>query len=310
MSDRPFSEILGNSRQILSLQERLKSLVELDVPILVSGEPGTGKDLTVDVVSRYSDSKYDLLKVSCEYFQEELNHISKKYAEKTAQNLNFRTETVTIPNPIYFDGVDSLESIDQGMLLKILNENIYQNHRKETVEFKGRLFFSAGKELFQKVKDGKFRDDLYQKLSIVKILLPSLKEIKSDIPIFVNYYTDFFKTKYKKNITGLSDKLIQFLLTYDWPGNTGQLVRFLEGVIILSQEKILDTSNIPDDYIQTESFIHSDKIQIVPGVSLEEYEKKIIMENLKFTGGNRDKTAKLLGISERTLYRKLREYGE
>ena len=160
----------------------------------------------------------------------------------------------------------------------------------------------------QLVKDGLFRKDLFQKINLIRLNTPELKDIKSDIPFLVNHFVTEFKTKYKKNILRLSEKLIQFILQYNWPGNVAQLRSMLEGMVILSSEKILDISHVPRDFLSTSAVISAGKLNIIPGIPMVEYEKEIIRENLKTTSVNREKCAKILGISERTLYRKIKEY--
>ena len=158
------------------------------------------------------------------------------------------------------------------------------------------------------MKDGLFRRDLFQKINLIRLNTPALRDIKSDIPFLVNHFVTEFKNKYKKNILRLSEKLIQFILQYDWPGNVAQLRSMLEGMIILSSEKVLDISHIPKDFLSNSALSSGSKLNIIPGITIVEYEKEIIRENLRSTSGNREKCAKLLGISERTLYRKIKEY--
>ena len=217
-------------------------------------------------------------------------------------------ETIKITTPLYFNKLEELDTEGQAILFRILDSQDFVTYKKETVEFYGRIFFSSNKHLPQMVKDGLFRRDLFQKINLIRLNTPALRDIKSDIPFLVNHFVTEFKNKYKKNILRLSEKLIQFILQYDWPGNVAQLRSMLEGMIILSSEKVLDISHIPKDFLSNSALSSGSKLNIIPGITIVEYEKEIIRENLRSTSGNREKCAKLLGISERTLYRKIKEY--
>lgn len=297
------NELIGNSSPVLALKEKIINLSDLKVPVYIQGEQGTGKDLIVRLIA-----KEKVLHIDCGNFSSDWNLLIEKYSNRTAKNLHIKGETIRIVMPLYFDKLELLNTEGQAILFRILDNQEFVTSKKEMVEFPSRIFLSSNKNLPQLVKDGLFRKDLFQKINLICLNTVSLREIKSDIPLLVNYFVTNFKNTYKKNIQRLSEKLIQFILQYDWPGNVGQLRNMLEGMIILSSERVLDISHVPKDFITVSSIVPGGKLQIIPGVPIIEYEKEIIRENLKSTGGNRDKCAKLLGISERTLYRKIKEF--
>jgi DNA-binding NtrC family response regulator len=296
-------ELIGNSSSILALKEKIANLRELDIPVYIQGDAGTGKDLIARLIAGKK-----ILQVDCANFSSDWNLLIQNYANKTAKTLHIRGEIIKVTDPLYFDKLEFLDTEGQAILFRILDNQEFVTSKKETVEFSSRIFLSSNKNLPQLVKDGLFRKDLFQKINLICLNTVSLREIKSDLPLLVNHFVTEFKTKYKKNIQRLSEKLIQFILQYDWPGNVAQLRSMLEGMIILSSEKILDISQVPKDFIAVSSITSGGKLNIIPGIPMDEYEKEIIRENLKSVAGNRDKCAKLLGISERTLYRKLKEY--
>lgn len=303
-SDRDeLDEMIGNSSPILALKEKIINLSELKVPVYIQGEQGTGKDLIVRLIA-----KEKVLHIDCGNFSSDWNLLIEKYSNRVAKNLHIKGETIRVVMPLYFDKLELLNTEGQAILFRILDNQEFVTSKKETVEFSSRIFLSSNKNLPQLVKDGLFRKDLFQKINLICLNTVSLREIRSDIPLLVNYFVTNFKNTYKKNIQRLSEKLIQFILQYDWPGNVGQLRNMLEGMIILSSEKVLDISHVPKDFITVSSVASGGKLHIIPGVPILEYEKEIIRENLKSTGGNRDKCARLLGISERTLYRKIKEF--
>lgn len=295
--------LVGNSSPVLALKEKILNLTEITVPVYIQGEPGTGRDLIARLIAGTK-----IIRVDSANFSTDWNLLIQKYATKIAKTLHIRGERIRIDAPLYFDKLEHLDTEGQAILFRILDSQEYVTSKKETVDFSSRILFSSNNDLPQMVKDGLFRKDLFQKINLICLHTPNLREIKSDLPLLVNHFVTEFKTKYKKNIQRLSEKLIQFILQYDWPGNVSQLRSMLEGMIILSSEKVLDVTQVPKDFIAVSSIASGGKLNIIPGISMDEYEKEIIRENLKSVAGNRDKCAKLLRISERTLYRKLKEY--
>lgn len=295
--------LIGSSTPILSLKEKIANLSDLDVPVYIQGESGTGKSL---VASLIADEK--IIQVDSSNFSSDWNILIQKHSQKTSKSLHIRGEKIKINTPIYFDKLEFLDMEGQAILLRLLENQEYISPKKEMIEITSRILFSSNKNLPQLVKDGSFRKDLFQKINLIRLNTPELKDIKSDIPFLVNHFVTEFKTKYKKNILRLSEKLIQFILQYNWPGNVAQLRSMLEGMVILSSEKVLDISHVPRDFLSTSALTSGGKLSITPGIPMIEYEKEIIRENLKTTSGNREKCAKILGISERTLYRKIKEY--
>ncbi|MBK8396450.1 MAG: sigma-54-dependent Fis family transcriptional regulator [Leptospiraceae bacterium] len=295
--------LVGNSTPLVALKEKIINLSNLDVPVYIQGEAGSGKRLIANLIAGE-----DSISIDSNSFLTDWNIIIRKYSQKISKNLNIRGERIKINIPLYFQNLEHLDSEGQSIIFRLLENQEYITPKRETIEFSSRLFFSSNKHLPQLVKDGIFRKDLFQKINLIRLNTPELKDIKSDIPFLVNHFVTEFKTKYKKNILRLSEKLIQFMLQYNWPGNVDQLRSMLEGMIILSSEKVLDITHVPKDFLSTSALTTGGKLNITPGVPLIEYEKEIIRENLKSTSGNREKCAKILGISERTLYRKIREY--
>lgn len=297
------NQLIGASSPIVALKDKIINLSELDVPVYIQGDSGTGKKLIASLIAGKR-----ILQVDCANFSSDWNLLIQKYANKTAKTLHIRGESIKVTGPLYFDKLEFLDTEGQAILFRVLENQEFVTAKKERVDFSSRIFLSSNKHLPQMVKDGLFRKDLFQKINLICLHTVNLKDVKSDLPLLVNYFVTEFKTKYKKNIIRLSEKLIQFILQYDWPGNVAQLKTMLEGMIILSSEKVLDISQVPKDFIAVSSIASGGKLNIIPGIPIAEYEKEIIRENLKSVAGNRDKCAKLLGISERTLYRKIKEY--
>ncbi|MCB1180345.1 MAG: sigma-54-dependent Fis family transcriptional regulator, partial [Leptospiraceae bacterium] len=268
------------------LLERLDSLVSKDLDVLIEGENGTGKDFSVN----YTLGQENYLKVQSSSFEEEINSLDK-----------------TEINHIYIDNLEDLTYRAQLIVMKLIETRKIENAGK-VIEVKGRVFGSCHPGIVSKVKEKEFREELYSKLSSIKVSLPSLRERKEDILLFTKFFIDKFNSKHSKKIESISDNLEEFLLNYYWPGNVTQLEALIESQVVFTKGKTLDKRSIPKDFIENSTIKFIDKLNVIPGVSMEDYEREIIRVNLLYTGGNREKTAKILGISERTLYRKIKKF--
>lgn len=293
--------ILGKSKPIKELKEKLEQVLHLDVPILFVGENGVGKDFLVNLVSRLNKKK--LIKLHSDNLETELNLIPKSLNQK----LEFPKNEKIISESIYFDRIENLNFEAQAILFKLVEKKEYSLESKSKLIFEGRFFFSTSNSILDNLKNGSFRKDLFQKIQLVRINLPTLSERKEDIPFLVNFFLTEFSKKHKKKINSLSDKLIHFLKNYDFPESVSELETILESMVLFSKEKVLDIKHLPKDYLEYSNQFRK-KIPVQAGIKLADYEKEIIIENLRFQNNNREKTAKLLGISERTLYRKIKEY--
>ncbi|MEM4271432.1 MAG: helix-turn-helix domain-containing protein, partial [Candidatus Pacearchaeota archaeon] len=199
---------------------------------------------------------------------------------------------------LYIDNLENLERYAQLELLRVIETRTLPNRQL----IKGRIFFSATKQILKKIQSGEFREDLFQKIQAVRIEIPSLKEREEDILLFVHHFLKFLNAKYKKQVESVSKKLLEAIQTHSWERNLSELELFLESQIIFSR-KILELHSKP---ILTPKLSN---LEIKIGLTLKEYEREIILANLRHFQGNRSKTAKALGISERNLYRKIQEYG-
>jgi two-component system response regulator HydG len=165
------------------------------------------------------------------------------------------------------------------------------------------------------MEQGKFRDDLYYRISVVTIFLPPLRERRIDIPILTDHFLKEFSEKYRKEVQGVSRGARQALLAYDWPGNIRQLRNTIERMLVLDTDGLLDVNDLPQeistlagDDADGLAYPHSG-VDMLVGRPLKDVEAFYIRKALDLTAGNREEAARMLGIGERTLYRKIKEYG-
>lgn len=274
------TDFIGKSKASLRLLAQLEALKKQNVDVLLLGEIGTGRDFCVEYLSQNS-----FLKIDAEFL------------DLSIQSLD--SEVINL----YIDGLERLPGPQQIEIIQLLEKRSFRNKQ----EVKGRVFYSASPKIFERIQKGEFRDDIFQKLFAIRIEIPDLNERREDISLFIHSFIQKYNAKYKKKVEFLSEKLESFLLSYQWKGNLGQLESFLENQILFSKGKTLDKRGLKLDAM--ESSIEQTNLEIKPGISLAEYEKAIIEANLIHFQGNRLKASRAMGISERHLYRKIKELG-
>jgi DNA-binding NtrC family response regulator len=268
------------------LIKRSEKISKTNLDTLILGESGTGKDWLVSEIVKSTEIE----KIDCNDWKVSLALLESE------SHLKLKT--------LIFFNLEALDSEGQILLNRAIEKKEIQfNHLK--LEFK-RIFYLADGSLLEKIKSGFFREDLYRKISNVQIAIPPLRERKEDILYFTHLFLNELCKKYRKTIPELSENFINFLLTNPWYGNLRELRSMLESILIYGKGKSLMVKNIPVNY--KNSTLALNELRIKPGISLEIYEKEIIKVNLLQSNGNRKKTSEILGISERNLYRKIKEY--
>ena len=170
-----------------------------------------------------------------------------------------------------------------------------------------RLVSATNQKLDELVKAGKFREDLYFRLKVVRVVLPPLRERREDIPLLTEHYLRRLAAEHGKAVAGITPDALRLLGAYDWPGNVRELINTLETMIVLSPGAVLDVGDIPAEMRPAG---HEERPEALrPGMSLEDAERLLIEQTLASTAGNRQQAASILGIGERTLYRKIKEFG-
>ncbi|HKI16853.1 MAG TPA: helix-turn-helix domain-containing protein, partial [Isosphaeraceae bacterium] len=175
-----------------------------------------------------------------------------------------------------------------------------------------RLISATNRDLADAIADGKFRQDLYHRLKVVSIKLPALRERRDDIPLLIEHFLKEFTSSHAKTITAISPPVRKVLMAYSWPGNVRELKNTIESMVVIDADGLLDLDDLTEDLQSATASGKSNGragADSLVGKSIEEIERHYIAETLKLTSGNREEAARLLGIGERTLYRKLKEYG-
>jgi len=171
-----------------------------------------------------------------------------------------------------------------------------------------RLISATNRNLDEMVAERKFREDLFFRIKGITLHLPPLRERRPDIPLLTHYFMNQVAEKYGKRIEGIDAQAQHQLMAYNWPGNVRQLRQAVENMVVLAQGTTLTPRDLPPE-ISPKFATPGGQIDSLVGISIEQAEKELIRNTLKLTEGNREQAAKILGIGERTLYRKINEYG-
>jgi two-component system response regulator HydG len=175
-----------------------------------------------------------------------------------------------------------------------------------------RILSATNQNLTETIASGSFRNDLYHRLKVVTIRLPRLVERSQDIPILIDYFMKQFATQHGKQLKGMSPPARRRILAYDWPGNVRQLRNVVESMVVVDYDGLLDADDLPEELAEpaeSAGETSTASMATLVGKPLEEVERMFIAETLRVTAGNREEAAQMLGIGERTLYRKIKEYG-
>ena len=303
----------------------VKTVAASNIPVLITGESGTGKELIALAVhknSKRGTQRY--VAFNCAGQSESLledalfGHIRGAFtgADKERQGVFEYADGGTL----FLDEIGDMPLTMQAKLLRVLESGeVVRLGSNESKKADVRFVAATNKDLRDAVKAGTFREDLFFRINGVHIQIPPLRDRREDIPALVRFAVDRFSRQLRPeaNVPDVSDAAMMRLTSFHWPGNVRQLLNVVQNMVVTSmgdelpagQTLVLDVRHIPDDVRTADSEGESGAGGNLAGTSLEQIEKRAIRETLRLTGGNREHAAKLLGIGERTLYRKLREYG-
>ncbi len=314
LADRfDFSRIIGKSRAMRALFESLSLVAPSDATVLIYGESGTGKELVANAIHQNSPrARKPFIKVSCAALPETLLESELFGHERGAFTgaITRKAGRFQLANQgtIFLDEVREMSSATQVKLLRVLQEREFEPlGSTKTIQVDIRVIAATNKDLEAEVKEGEFREDLFYRLNVVPIRLPLLRERKEDIPLLAEHYFNLYREKSKSPVKGFLPKTMDMIMRYEWPGNIRELENAVERAVLFCQSEYISPGDLPSA-LQTGQNGRS-LVSVPSGMTLKEVEKEVIMSCLAETKGNRTQTAKVLGISRKTLQNKMKEYG-
>jgi DNA-binding NtrC family response regulator len=315
------SALVFESGQMRAIVQMAEQAARLDSTVVITGESGTGKDvLAAYLHARSPRGEQPMIRVNCGALPEQLFESEFFGHERGA----FTGATVTKRglieaadgSTLFLDEIGELAAPMQVKLLHFLEEGRFRrvgSTRDRSAD--ARIIAATNRRLADDVQQGRFRADLFYRLNVISLHVPPLRERREDIPALVSHFLTLYRERFNRPALSLSAEAQRRLETYDWPGNVRELKNTLERAAALSTSDTLEADQLLLDSAtqKVDGAASSDASTSAPQPhppTLEEIERQHILRVLAETGGNRERAAAVLGISARTLYRKLREYGE
>ncbi len=305
--------IVGQDPKMLRIMDVVRQIAPTDASVLILGESGTGKELVARAIHNLSPRRRGpFVALNCGGLSEgtiesELfGHVKGAFTGAVSDREG-KFEFAD-GGTLLLDEVGEMPMQTQIKFLRVLEEReVSRLGANRARKVNVRVLASTNADLEALVKDGSFREDLYYRLKVVTLDLPSLRERSGDVKLLIEHFLGDFREIHGRDVESVDRDAQIALLGHDWPGNVRELRNAIESMVVRSKGNILTVSDLPPE-IGTPAGVETDRWQFLAGKSVEDVERQHIRVTLELTGGNRVKAAKAMGISERTLYRKIREY--
>ncbi|MBI1338543.1 MAG: response regulator [Phycisphaera sp.] len=310
-----FEGIIGSSPAIRHVIQMLRQVAPSNIPVLINGESGTGKELVAQALHNNSRrAKQRFVPLNCAGLSESIledelfGHVRGAFtgAEKDRQGRFEYADGGTL----FLDEVGDMPLVMQAKLLRVLESGeVVRLGSNEAKHVDVRLISATNRPIEQMVKEGKFREDLFFRIKGALITLPPLRQRREDIPQLASHFVDKFAKQSGKPAPEMTEEVRNALMQFDWPGNVRQLINAVQNMVVIADGPRLEMRHLPPEIATGQPTGVDHSMDSTTGLSLEQIEKQAIRNALRLHNGNREATAKMLGIGERTLYRKLKEYG-
>jgi len=304
--------IIGKSPKIELLKKLIAQIAPTDCNVLILGETGTGKELVAKEIHRLSSrEKHRFLAVNCAAFNEELlaNELfgHEKEAFTGARGVKKGLFETASDGTVFLDEVGDMPHSMQVKLLRVIQERRFiRVGGTDEIPVDIRVIAATNKDLKAEVEKDNFRQDLYYRLNVISLHVPSLSERKDDIPLLCNHFLQKFSSAQKKQIERISDSVMEILMKYEFPGNIRELENIIERAVALTEGSEIESRHLPEDIQQITFQIQGQRDGRL--MTLEENERDYIVWILGQTGNNKTKAAEILGIDRVSLWRKMRRF--
>jgi len=311
--------IIGQSPAMVNLLETVAQVAPSEATALITGESGTGKELIAGAI-HFNSSRKDgpFVKINCAAITETLLESELFGHEKGAFTGADRRKEGRFyqahRGSLFLDEVSEMSLTMQVKLLRVLQEREFTRVGGEkTIQVDVRIIAATNKDLPELIGQGKFREDLYYRLNVVDLEIPSLRKRREDVPLLAQHFLQIFAAQNHKEIKGFTPQAMDHLIRYDWPGNVRELMNAVERAVVLSRSDYLSEKDFP--VISGFKIKNDETISQTPPINgdgttpLEEVEKATILKTMEASGGNKSEAARRLGITRKTLHKKLKTYG-
>lgn len=307
------SEIITSSKTMNAVIETIDSIKDLDITVLITGESGTGKELVAKSLHYRSNRSLEKIEtINCaaipyNLLESELfGHEKGSFTGATSRHKG--KFELADKGTLFFDEIGELDLVMQAKLLRAIQEKkITPIGAENSIDVDVRFIAATNKDLREEIKKGNFREDLYFRLNVVNIVVPPLRKRREDIPMLCKHFINKYSEKFNKEILGISKSAITMLENYDYSGNVRELENIIERAVALTNTKKIESYFLPESFNDINMMNESTQNIIINiGETLESIESRVIESTLEYCGGNKRKTAKVLGISERSLHNKVK----
>ncbi|MFH0845088.1 MAG: sigma-54 dependent transcriptional regulator [Pseudomonadota bacterium] len=307
--------IIGRSPAMVKVFETVAQVAPSEATVLITGESGTGKEMIAGAIHFNSPRKGGpFVKINCAAITETLLESELFGHEKGAFTGAYKRKEGRFRQAhggsLFLDEISEMSPAMQVKLLRVLQEReMTRVGGEEVIRVDARLIAATNKNLLEEIEAGRLREDLFYRLNVVTITIPPLKERREDIPLLAQHFLKIFTDKNRKTVKGFTPQAMDRLVKHDWPGNVRELMNAVERGVVLSRSEYLHVEDLPfipqDERSDKEP---SMKESIPTDMPLDEVEKVAILRMLELTGGNKSEAARRLGITRRTLHKKLKKY--
>ena len=313
-----YKKIVGTSKVIKKIYNLIEKVSDTDGTVLITGATGTGKELIARSI-HYNSQRSDkpMVVINCGAIPEALLESELFGHEKGAFTGAYKKRIgrfeMANGGTIFLDEIGEMSPALQIKLLRVLQEQQFERvGATKTLHVDLRFIAATNKNLTTAINMEKFREDLYYRLNVIPIKVPSLKQRRSDIPLLIDFFLKKFQKGKREKITGFSQVALDLILAYDWPGNVRELENVIKRLTILSEGPVVRFDDLPENIQNVSSSHHPDKEVIINNElnlneAVQDYEKRIILEALEKTNWVKSKAAKLLNINRTTLVAKIKK---
>ena len=306
--------MIGRSPLMVKLLETVAQVAATEATVLITGKSGTGKEMIANAI-HYNSTRKDapFIKINCAALTESLleselfGHEKGSFtgADKRREG-KFRQAD---GGSIFLDEVSEMSAAMQVKLLRVLQEReLTRVGGAEVIAINVRVIAASNKDLKKEMEQKRFREDLFYRLNVVALQVPALHGRKEDIPLLAQHFLEMFATKNKKNIKGFTPQSMEKLVKYAWPGNVRELMNAVERAVVLSRAEYLDADELALLMADSPNASGIEQLAVPENMLLDEVEKRSILEAINTCGGNKSEAARRLGITRKTLRKKLDKY--
>jgi PAS domain S-box-containing protein len=305
-----FGDIISKNDKMLKLFSVLPQIAESDSTVLIEGASGTGKELFARAIHNSSRTRNGpFVAINCGALPDTLIE-SELFGYKAGAFTDAKRDkpgrfALAQDGTIFLDEIGDISQAVQVRLLRVLEQGVYEPlGSTEPVKANARVIAATHRDLEQMAREGKFREDLFYRINIIKLCLPPLAERKEDIPALVDHFIERFNLLQGKEIIGLSSLASASFMLHDWPGNVRELENAIEHAFVLCREELIRLDHLPAHLIPKDSVA-----RLSSGLTLKEAERRTIQQALERNQWKRMATARELGIDKNTLRRKIKRLG-